>query len=149
MTVLADIWVALKGCVRLYTRRVGSRETLYGKTASILKDRDQILAEDKRTNETGEPFQVEYRIKRKDGCYIWVREDLYLIRDQEGNPSYWHGIMFDITAQKEAQEAAAVNEGSYRGWFNTVAQAIYIQDKDGRFLDVNDGAVKMYGFPRQ
>ena len=113
------------------------------------EDRDQILAEDKRTNETGEPFQVEYRIKRKDGCYVWVREDAYLICDQEGNPNYWHGIMFDITAQKEAQEAAAVNEGSYRGLFNTVAQAIYIQDKDGRFLDVNDGAVKMYGFPRE
>ncbi|NOT04545.1 MAG: GAF domain-containing protein [Anaerolineales bacterium] len=113
------------------------------------EDRDKILAEDKRTNETGDPFQVEYRIKKKDGCYVWIREDTHLIRDQAGNPNYWLGIMLDITAQKEAQEAAKANEGSYRGLFNTVDQAIYIQDKNGRFLDVNDGAVKMYGFPRE
>ncbi|MBI5962086.1 MAG: GAF domain-containing protein [Chloroflexi bacterium] len=112
-------------------------------------DREQILAEDKRTNETGDPFQVEYRIRRKDGRYVWIREDAYMIRNQAGEPIYWHGIMFDISAQKEAQEAVIANEGSYRELFNTVTQAIYIQDREGRFLDVNDGAVKMYGFPKE
>lgn len=113
------------------------------------EDRDRIIAEDKRTNKTGEPFQVEYRTKRKDGRYVWIKEDAYLILDQAGKPSYWHGIMLDITAQKEAQETIKVNEGSYRGLFNSVTQAIYIQDKDGRFLNVNDGVVKMYDYPRE
>jgi PAS domain S-box-containing protein len=113
------------------------------------EDRDRILAEDKRTNKTGEPFQVEYRTKRKDGRYVWIQEDAYLILDQTGKPSYWHGIMLDITAQKEAQETIKVNEGSYRGLFNSVTQAIYIQDKEGRFLNVNDGVVKMYDYQRE
>ncbi len=113
------------------------------------EDRDRILAEDKRTNKSGEPFQVEYRIRRKDGHYIWIKEDAHLIYDQAGEPLYWHGIMFDISAQKEAQEAIKANEGSYRGLFNSVTQAIYIQDKDGHFLDVNNGAVKMYGYPQE
>lgn len=111
-------------------------------------DRDYILAENKRTNETGDPFQVEYRFRRKDGRYIWVREDAYLIRDQAGSPLFWQGILLDITAQKEAQDAIKASEGSYRGLFNSVSQAIYIQDKDGRFLDVNNGAITMYGYPR-
>ncbi len=113
------------------------------------EDRDRILAEDKRTNATGDPFQVEYRIRRKDGSYIWIREDAHLIRDPSGNPLYWNGIMFDITSQKEAQQAIKANEGSYRELFNTVKQAIYIQDKEGRFLDINDGAVKMYGYQKE
>lgn len=112
-------------------------------------DRNWVLAEDRRTNKTGEPFQVEYRMKRKDGRYVWIREDAYLVRDEEGNPDYWHGILLDITAQKEAQEAIRNTEGSYRGLFNSVTQAIYIQDKEGRFLNVNDGAVKMYDYPRE
>lgn len=57
--------------------------------------------------------------------------------------------MFDITSQKEAQQAIKANEGSYRELFNTVKQAIYIQDKRGRFLDINDGAVKMYGYQKE
>ncbi|MCX6060179.1 MAG: GAF domain-containing protein [Chloroflexi bacterium] len=113
------------------------------------EDRDRILAEDKRTNITKEPFQVEYRIQRKDGVYIWIKEDAYLVHDQAGIPNYWHGIMLDITAQVEAQEAIKANEDSYRGLFNSVTQAIYIQDKEGRFLDINDGAIKMYGYPRE
>lgn len=51
-------------------------------------------------------------------------------------------IPLDITAFKEIEK-------SYRGLFNAVTEAIYIQDKDGKFLDVNDGAVKMYGYPRE
>ncbi|MBI5352445.1 MAG: GAF domain-containing protein [Chloroflexi bacterium] len=112
-------------------------------------DREMILAEDQRTNKTGAPFQVEYRLKRKDGRYVWIKEDAHLVHDQNGNPHYWHGIMLDITAQKEAQETLKSNENSYQELFNSVTQAIYIQDKAGRFLDVNNGAVKMYGYPRE
>lgn len=40
-------------------------------------------------------------------------------------------------------------EDNYRGLFNAVREAIYVQDKEGKFLDVNDGAVRMYGYPRE
>ncbi len=112
-------------------------------------DLERILKEDKRTNETGEPFRVEYRLRRKDGQYVWIREDAHLIRDQAGDPLFWQGILLDITVQKEAEETIKASEGSYRRLFNSVSQAIYIQNKDGLFLDVNDGAVAMYGYSRE
>jgi len=52
-------------------------------------------------------------------------------------------------ARKQSEEALRAGEESFRGLFNSVAEAIYIQDADGRFLDVNEGAVKMYGYPRE
>jgi PAS domain S-box-containing protein len=113
------------------------------------EDRERVLAEDKRTNETGDPFRIEYRLRRKDGRYIWVREDSDMISDQAGVPMYWQGILMDITAQKEAQETIKASEGSYRELFNSVTQAIYIQGKEGRFLDVNDGALAIYGYSRE
>ena len=45
--------------------------------------------------------------------------------------------------------ALASSETSYRDLFNTVNEAIYILDREGHFLDVNDGAVLMYGHPRE
>lgn len=41
------------------------------------------------------------------------------------------------------------SESSYRGLFNSIKQAIYIQDMTTRFVDVNQGAALMYGYTRE
>jgi len=58
-------------------------------------------------------------------------------------------IAEDITDRVKGQEALLISEESYKGLFNNATDAIYIQDKDGKFVDVNMGAVKMYGYPRE
>ncbi len=59
------------------------------------------------------------------------------------------GIVRDVSEKKKAEEAIRAREASYQGLFNSVLEAIYIQDKEGRFLDVNKGATRMYGYPRE
>lgn len=51
--------------------------------------------------------------------------------------------------QKQVKLRLIESEESYRGLFNCMTNAVYIMDKEARFLDVNDGAVKMYGYPRE
>jgi PAS domain S-box-containing protein/putative nucleotidyltransferase with HDIG domain len=58
-------------------------------------------------------------------------------------------IVRDISERKLAESALKDSEISYQGLFNRVSEAIYIQDREGHFLDVNEGAVKMYGYPRE
>lgn len=70
-------------------------------------DRDWVLAEDVRTNETGQPFSVEYRMLRRDGRLVWVREETVLVRDELGAPSVWQGVFFDISAQKQLERELA------------------------------------------
>jgi PAS domain S-box-containing protein len=55
-------------------------------------DRQRFLAEDARTDETGEPFRIEYRQYTKDGRMVWVRDEAVLVRDEEGLPLYWLGV---------------------------------------------------------
>ena len=57
-------------------------------------------------------------------------------------------MFYDITEAKHTAEALRNSEASYQGLFNSVTEAIYIQNKDGKFLDVNEGALQMYGYPR-
>jgi PAS domain S-box-containing protein len=59
------------------------------------------------------------------------------------------GVGNDITERKKADESLRQSESSYRGLFNSVAEAIYIQDRSGHFLDVNEGAVNLYGYARE
>jgi PAS domain S-box-containing protein/putative nucleotidyltransferase with HDIG domain len=68
---------------------------------------------------------------------------------EAGRVSRVVGVAIDITERKKAGESLRESESSYRGLFNSVAEAIYIQDRDGHFLDINDGAVQMYGYARE
>ncbi|MGA7181091.1 MAG: EAL domain-containing protein [Thiobacillaceae bacterium] len=45
--------------------------------------------------------------------------------------------------------AQTISELFHRELIDSIADAIYIQDEQGRFLDVNAGAVAMYGYPRE
>ena len=55
----------------------------------------------------------------------------------------------DATAQHQAEQKLAVSEESYRNFFNTIGDAIYVLDETGKFLAVNDGAVAMYGHAKE
>lgn len=56
--------------------------------------------------------------------------------------------MLERLVEERTAELRA-SESSYHGLFNSIRQAIYIQDEQGRFVDVNDGAVEMYGYARE
>jgi PAS domain S-box-containing protein len=67
-------------------------------------DRKRVLDEDARTDETGESFSVEYRQITRDGRVIWLQDEVTLVRDEEGRPLFWQGLMHDVTDQKRAEE---------------------------------------------
>jgi len=47
----------------------------------------------------------EYRFQRKDGEYIWVRDDMKLIRDEKGQPLEIVGFWSDVTELVRAEDA--------------------------------------------
>jgi len=65
------------------------------------EDRERVVRE--MTRDRPEPYMVEYRIIRPDGAVVWVRDESFVIRDDDGNPLYGQGYLLDITAQKEAE----------------------------------------------
>src|SRR5215204_14338 len=75
------------------------------------EDRERVLAEEARTDQTGEPFRVEYRVIAGDGRVVWVRDEATLVRDEEGQPLYWLGVQYDVTEQKrEAQQRERIEQ---------------------------------------
>lgn len=68
-------------------------------------DRERILDADERTHKLGSRFAEEYRFIRRDQRVVWIKEDTNLIRDKDGNPLYWQGILIDMTKEKEDEAA--------------------------------------------
>ncbi len=54
----------------------------------------------------------------------------------------------DITERKKAEDTLKISEKSYRGLFDNATDAIYIQNFEGKFLDVNKTVEKIYGYSR-
>ena len=92
------------------------------------EDLEAVREEDERTDETGEPFFMEYRVIVKDGRTVWIRDEATLVRDGGGEPLYWLGVQTDVTQRKEAEER-------YRTLVEQVPVAIYRQEVE------HDGAV--------
>ena len=113
------------------------------------EDRERVLAEDERTNKTGEPFKAEYRQYAKDGRVVWVRDEATLVRDEEGTPLYWQGVLLDITERKEAEEAVKENERRFRQLFDQSVDALIIHDASGNIVDCNAEACRALGYDRE
>ena len=95
-------------------------------------DRARVEAENRRTERTGEPFAVEYRMLARDGRIVWFRDEAQLVRDDEGRPDSWQGVMMDITARKEAEAGLAEAEARYRALVEQLPAIAYIDPADRR-----------------
>jgi len=71
------------------------------------EDKERVLAEHRRTNETREPFRAEYRLIARNGRLVWVRDEAALVLDEDEQPQFWQGVMVDITERKLAEEQVA------------------------------------------
>ncbi|MEX0984397.1 MAG: diguanylate cyclase [Actinomycetota bacterium] len=50
---------------------------------------------------------ADYRMVRPDGRVVWIRDRAFAHRDAEGRVLWEHGILFDVTELKEAEERIA------------------------------------------
>jgi diguanylate cyclase (GGDEF)-like protein/PAS domain S-box-containing protein len=112
-------------------------------------DRERVLAEDARTDETGEPFRMEYRKITREGRVIWVRDEAVLVRDAESRPLHWQGIFIDITERRRTEEALRESEHRFRQLFEQSVDALFVHDENGRLVDCNSQACRLLGYTRE
>jgi diguanylate cyclase (GGDEF)-like protein/PAS domain S-box-containing protein len=112
------------------------------------EDRERVLAEHHRTNATGDPFKVEYRMVTRDNRIVWVRDEALLLRDEAGLPLYWQGVMLDITALEQVDEALRLSEAKYRLLVDEVNDGFYICDMNGVLTYANRALARILGYEK-
>ena len=109
-------------------------------------DRERVLAEEVRTDETGEPFRADYRVIAADGRVVWVRDQATLVRDEGGQPLYWLGVLYVVTDQKRAEEELRESEERFRATFEQAAVGVAHVSLEGRWLRVNRKLLEIVGY---
>ena len=107
-------------------------------------DRDRVLTEESA------PFPndrliTEYRFRRQDGTYFWIRDEKVIIRDAEGNPLEMIGSLVNITDLKQTQEALQSQQTELRLLFDFLPALIMIKDTKNRILRVNQRVADSLG----
>jgi PAS domain S-box-containing protein len=87
-------------------------------------DRERVLAESMRTNETGDPFDMEYRVVRADRAPPWRHAPPGVVGRM------WHGVLQDITAEKEAEWQLRDAEERYRQLVEEIPAVTYLDECD-------------------
>jgi sigma-B regulation protein RsbU (phosphoserine phosphatase) len=87
----------------------------------------------------------ESKIYRKDGSIIWISENCRVVRDGQGNLLYYEGTVEDITQRRQMSEALQRSESLYHSLVETMPQAVFRRDLQGRFTFANQTYCKYHG----
>jgi len=109
-----------------------------------LADRPKVVETVRRQ---GYVRDLELRIKRTDDTPRWVSLSVQRLA-YNGVPALATALI-DITERKQTEEALRASEESYRSLFDNLTELVYIQDLEGRFLNVNEAVVRAYGYTRE
>jgi PAS domain S-box-containing protein len=118
LTGLADalpqiVWIADRdGRPTYYNRRLREYTGMQGGPDAQARVADFIHPDDlalfaRRYDEslrTGEPFELECRLRKRDGSYRWHAGHAVPIRDEAGEIEVWIGTATDVDARKRFEE---------------------------------------------
>lgn len=92
-------------------------------------------------------YTASYRIRRKDGDYIWFETTSRTIRDAAtGAPQEIMAVSRNITRRKAAEEALRSSEQRFRQIVETAGEGIWIIDAESRTTFVNRKMAEMLGW---
>ena len=88
---------------------------------------------------SGEPDEIEARLRRHDGVYRWFLIRAQAFRDESGNIIRWYGTSTDIEDRKRAEEAQQASERNLAAIINAIPTAAWTARCDGHCDFLNQG----------
>jgi len=93
----------------------------------------------------GPDFNVEFRMQKKDGSWIWVRSRA-ITSYEKGGRRFVDGIHSDITERKLAEEAVRQSEEKYRSLVANVPDVVWTADEQGVPVFVSPNCERVLGY---
>lgn len=108
------------------------------------EDRDLVVQYYHQKQLKSRDCSLEYRCIAADGQVVWLRDRLYFARDREGK-SKLRGLMFDITAAKQAEAELRESEARFRTMADSAPVMIWMAGTDSLWEFANQSWLNFTG----
>jgi PAS domain S-box-containing protein/diguanylate cyclase (GGDEF)-like protein len=109
-------------------------------------DRPRVESQFAQTQQSGTPYQTDYRVMLDDGRVRWISARGGLALDGRGQRRIT-GTVVDVTERRETQMRIERAEAQFRALFERNPLPFWVFDPATlRFLAVNQAAVRAYGY---
>ncbi len=106
-------------------------------------DVERLRAAWTAARESGAPFDVEFRLRRHDGAYVWMGSRAVPFRNPDGAIREWFGVTFDISDRKTAQLERERALDLLRTTLQSIGDAVISTDTRGGVTFMNPVAEEL------
>ncbi len=109
------------------------------------EDHDRVMEAARAHLEERVPYDLEYRLRCKNGSYVWIHAKGQAIWDEFGTPLRMAGSNSDITERKQTEEALRESEARLTAIMENAPAEIYLKDVQGRYVLINRYYERLWG----
>jgi PAS domain S-box-containing protein len=106
------------------------------------EDRPGVAGALERAIQSCGNYDVEYRVRQKDGVFRWLQAKGRVEGDAAGNALNFHGAVMDITERKRI-------EGRFRRLVDSNVQGVIFWNTKGEITGANDAFLRIVGYTRE
>jgi len=130
-----------------YSRDEFEQQDRSFKDIVVPEDLPRIRAAVRAAITAGTAYEIEYRMRHRDGSTRWVLDKGQALMDQRGGVAWLDGVMFDITARKAVEERLRLMETAVEDTTESVLITDTDLDRPGpRIVHVNPGFERLTGY---
>lgn len=134
-----------------FTKMTGyALEEAIGKSPGLLKSGQHgpaFYGDLWQTILAGKAWAGEFTNRRKDGSLYYGDQTITPVLTNDGVITHFVGIMNDVTARKQAEEALGRTANLLRAVADGTPDAVFVKDLQGRYLLFNEAAARFVGRP--
>ena len=94
---------------------------------------------------SGTPCEIEVRMRRFDGQYLWILFCAAPLRDSSGAVTGWCGTYIDIEDRKRAEDLVRSTERQFRAIVDNIPAMVAIHNASGELELENRDALEYHG----
>lgn len=100
--------------------------------------------------QTGQPYDVEYRLREgKTGEYRWFLARGLPFTDEQGHVLKWFGTCTNIDEHKHIEEVLLESESRFRKLLESNLIGFVVSDQEGAIYEANDAFLELLGYSRE
>ncbi|MFO7369449.1 MAG: PAS domain S-box protein [Bacteroidales bacterium] len=140
-----------QGCVKLsgYTDQDFYTNQITWGSLIIEEDSGRVWEKVSESIHKQVPFEIEYRIRHRNGRRKWVWEKGCGVYGNKGEIIAIEGFITDVTERRETEDALKDSMKNYRELIDGMNETVWVIDFNGQLIDVNRTASDILGYSKE